>query len=203
MGASVFACKRGGTIVTCAATSGYMIEYDNRHLWMKLKTIKGSHFANYREAWEANRLICEGKILPPLSAVYTLDEVGEAAYQVHHNLHEGKIGVLCLAPEEGLGIDDPDAAPAGGRGPHHTVPEARGMSDSMLTEIDHVAIAVFDLEAAVVLVRRGVRGHGGPPGGGRVRRGGRSAAGGGRLLRPAAHPGPGRFDRGQVSRQQR
>jgi crotonyl-CoA reductase len=108
MGASVFVCKRGGVIMTCAATSGYMIEYDNRHLWMKLKTIKGSHFANYREAWEANRLISQGKIIPPLSAVYPLDEVGEAAYQVHHNLHEGKIGVLCLAPEEGLGIDDPD-----------------------------------------------------------------------------------------------
>src|SRR5580704_4922098 len=108
MGASVFICKRGGTIVTCAATSGYMIEYDNRHLWMKLKTIKGSHFANYREAWDANQLICEGKVVPPLSAVYPLSEVGEAAYQVHHNLHEGKIAVLCLAPEEGLGIDDPE-----------------------------------------------------------------------------------------------
>jgi crotonyl-CoA reductase len=108
MGASVFACKRAGTIVTCAATSGYMIEYDNRHLWMKLKTIKGSHFANYREAWDANRLICEGKVLPPLSAVYPLEQVGEAANQVHHNLHEGKIGVLCVAPEEGLGIDDPE-----------------------------------------------------------------------------------------------
>jgi crotonyl-CoA reductase len=107
MGASVFACKRAGTIVTCAATSGYMIEYDNRHLWMKLKTIKGSHFANYREAWDANRLVCEGKIVPPLSAVYPLTEVGEAAYQVHRNLHEGKIGVRCLAPAEGLGIDDP------------------------------------------------------------------------------------------------
>jgi len=107
MGASVFVCKRGGTVVTCAATSGYMIEYDNRHLWMKLKTIKGSHFANYREAWDANQLVCEGKVLPPLSAVYALDEVGEAAYQVHHNLHEGKIGVLCLAPEEGLGVEDP------------------------------------------------------------------------------------------------
>ena len=34
--------------------------------------------------------------------------MGEAAYQVHHNLHEGKIGVLCLAPQEGLGIDDPE-----------------------------------------------------------------------------------------------
>jgi crotonyl-CoA reductase len=26
---------------------------------------------------------------------------------VHHNLHEGKIGVRCLAPADGLGIDDP------------------------------------------------------------------------------------------------
>jgi crotonyl-CoA reductase len=108
MGASVFACKRAGTIVTCAATSGYMIEYDNRHLWMRLKTIKGSHFANYREAWDANRLVAEGRIVPPLSAVFPLEEVGEAAAQVHGNRHEGKIGVLCLAPEEGLGIDDPE-----------------------------------------------------------------------------------------------
>ena len=108
MGASVFVCKRAGTIVTCAATSGYMIEYDNRHLWMKLKTIKGSHFANYREAWDANRQVCEGKIVPPLSAVFDLADVGEAAYEVQHNRHEGKIGVLCLAPSEGFGIDDPE-----------------------------------------------------------------------------------------------
>jgi crotonyl-CoA reductase len=108
MGASVFVCARGGTIVTCAATSGFMIEYDNRHLWMKLKSIKSSHFANYREAWDANKLISQGRIQPVLSAVHRLDDVGEAAYQVHHNLHEGKIGVLCLAPEEGLGIDDPE-----------------------------------------------------------------------------------------------
>jgi crotonyl-CoA reductase len=108
MGASVFVCARGGTVVTCAATSGYMIEYDNRHLWMKLKSIKSSHFANYREAWEANRLIARGRIQPILSAVHPLTEVGEAATAVHRNAHEGKIGVLCLAPDEGLGIDDPE-----------------------------------------------------------------------------------------------
>src|SRR3954469_24390895 len=107
MGASVFVAARGGKIVTCAATSGYMIEYDNRHLWMKLKDIISSHFANYREAWDANRLICEGKVQPILSAVHPLEDVGEATYSVHKNLHEGKIGVLCLAPEEGAGIDDP------------------------------------------------------------------------------------------------
>ncbi len=106
-GASVFVTARGGRIVTCAATSGYMIEYDNRPLWMKLKRIVSSHFANYKEAWAANQLICEGKIQPMLSKVFTLEETGEAAYQVHHNMHEGKLGILCLAPEEGLGIDDP------------------------------------------------------------------------------------------------
>ncbi|MDH3680874.1 MAG: crotonyl-CoA carboxylase/reductase [Acidimicrobiia bacterium] len=108
MGASVFAAKRGGIIVTCAATSGYMIEYDNRHLWMKLKQIVSSHFANYGEAWLMNRLIDRGAIHPTLSDTYTLDNVGEATYQVYNNRHEGKLGVLCLAPEQGLGVTDPE-----------------------------------------------------------------------------------------------
>jgi len=108
MGASVFIAKKGGKIVTCAATSGYMIEYDNRHLWMKLKSIISSHFANYQEAWNMNRLIDQGAIQPVLSEVFTLDQVGEAALKTHRNQGEGKLGVLCLAPEAGLGIADPD-----------------------------------------------------------------------------------------------
>ena len=63
-GASVYVARRGGTIVTCASTSGFMHEYDNRYLWMNLKRIIGSHFANYREAWEANRLIAKGMVHP-------------------------------------------------------------------------------------------------------------------------------------------
>jgi crotonyl-CoA reductase len=106
-GASVYVAKRGGKIVTCASTSGYMHEYDNRFLWMNLKRIIGSHFANYREAWEANRLIVKGQIHPTLSKTYPLAEVGQAANDVHRNLHQGKVGVLCLAPTEGLGVTDP------------------------------------------------------------------------------------------------
>jgi len=105
-GASVFAAARGGKILTCAATSGYMIEYDNRHLWMKLKSIVSSHFANYKEAWAANQLVAEGRIQPMLSRTYELDQVGDAALAVHKNQIEGKAGVLCLAPDKGLGIDD-------------------------------------------------------------------------------------------------
>jgi crotonyl-CoA reductase len=105
-GASVYVARRGGTIVTCASTSGFMHEYDNRYLWMNLKRIIGSHFANYREAWEANRLVQKGRIHPTLSRSYPLAEAGQAAFDVHRNLHQGKVGVLCLAPEEGLGVRD-------------------------------------------------------------------------------------------------
>jgi crotonyl-CoA reductase len=107
-GASVYVARKGGTIVTCASTSGFLHEYDNRYLWMNLKRIVGSHFANYREAWEANRLIQRGRIHPTLSRTYPLAETGQAAYDVHLNRHQGKIGVLALAPEPGLGVRDPD-----------------------------------------------------------------------------------------------
>lgn len=106
-GASMYVVKRGGTVVTCAATSGFMMEFDNRHFWMRLKRLVGSHFANYKEAWEANRLISKGMIHPVMSQVFPLEQTGEAAYQVHHNVHEGKIAVLALAPQEGLGVTDP------------------------------------------------------------------------------------------------
>jgi crotonyl-CoA reductase len=105
---SVFVVKKGGKVVTCASTSGYMHTYDNRYLWMNLKSIIGSHFANYKEAWEANRLASLGKIHPILSKTYSLEDAGEAAYQVHQNLHKGKLGILVLAPEEGLGVTDPE-----------------------------------------------------------------------------------------------
>jgi crotonyl-CoA reductase len=105
-GASVYAARKGGTIVTCASTSGYMHQYDNRYLWMNLKRIIGSHFANYRESWEANRLIAKGLIHPTLSKTYSLEETGQAALDVHRNAHQGKVGVLALAPEEGLGVRD-------------------------------------------------------------------------------------------------
>ncbi len=107
-GASVFVTKRGGTVVTCASTSGYQHQYDNRYLWMHLKRIVGSHFANYREAWEANRLIALGKIHPTVSKTYSLEQTGQAACEVHRNAHQGKVGVRCLAPTDGLGVRDPE-----------------------------------------------------------------------------------------------
>lgn len=105
-GISVFVARRGGIVVTCGSSTGYAHEYDNRYLWMKLKRIIGSHVANLQEQWETNRLIDMGFVVPMLSAVYSLEDAGEAARLVQENRHIGKVGVRCLAPEEGLGVTD-------------------------------------------------------------------------------------------------
>jgi crotonyl-CoA reductase len=106
-GASVFVARRGGSIVTCGSSTGYAHEYDNRYLWMRLKRIIGSHGANYQESVESNRLLELGLVVPTLSRLYPFDQVGQATRAVQVNEHEGKVGVLCMAPREGMGIEDP------------------------------------------------------------------------------------------------
>ncbi len=106
--ASVFIARGYGSVVTCGSSTGFMHEYDNRHLWMKMKRIIGSHGLTWAEAWDANRIIAQGRVVPPLSRVYPLDQVAEATRHVQLNDHVGKVGVLCLAEREGLGIEDPE-----------------------------------------------------------------------------------------------
>jgi crotonyl-CoA reductase len=106
-GISVFVVRKGGVVVTCGSSTGFQHQYDNRYLWMNLKRIIGSHVANLQEQYECNRLVQLGKLMPTLSTVYPLSEVGEATRLVQTNQHFGKIGVLCLAPHTGLGITDP------------------------------------------------------------------------------------------------
>ncbi|MCP2168524.1 crotonyl-CoA carboxylase/reductase [Goodfellowiella coeruleoviolacea] len=107
-GISMFVVRRGGVVVTCGSSTGYQHQYDNRYLWMKLKRLIGSHAANLQEQWESNRLIDMGRIMPMLSCAYPLEDIGEAGRLVQTNAHTGKVGVLCLAPERGLGVTDPD-----------------------------------------------------------------------------------------------
>ena len=106
-GASVYVARRGGTIVTCASTCGFLHEYDNRYLWMNLKRIIGSHFANYREAWEANRLIDRGP--DPPDAVADLpagrDRAGRLRRPPQPAPGQGRRAVPGRG--EGLGVTDP------------------------------------------------------------------------------------------------
>jgi crotonyl-CoA carboxylase/reductase len=100
---SVFVCKTFGKIVICGATSGFSLDFDVRHLWMRQKTIIGSHFANAYECQRANQLIIEGKIKPVLSRVFPFSECPEPHQMMKENAHVGKMVVLVGAPGEGEG----------------------------------------------------------------------------------------------------
>ncbi|WP_329237538.1 crotonyl-CoA carboxylase/reductase [Actinoallomurus sp. NBC_01490] len=105
-GISVIVAARGGTVVTCGSSTGYEHTFDNRYFWMNLKRVIGSHGMNLHEAAQLLRLYRQGRLSSVLSAVYPLAETGEAARLVQQNRHVGKVGVLCAAPEEGLGVTD-------------------------------------------------------------------------------------------------
>jgi crotonyl-CoA carboxylase/reductase len=100
---SVFVCRTFGTVVICGATSGFQLDFDVRHLWMRQKTIMGSHFANAYECDRANRLIAEGKITPVLSRVFPWSECPVPHQMMKENQHVGKMVVLVGAEREGEG----------------------------------------------------------------------------------------------------
>ena len=91
---SVFVCRTFGKIVTCGATSGFSLTFDVRYLWMRQKTIIGSHFANAYQAYRANQLIDQRKILPVLSRTFPFEECPEPHQMMRENAHLGKMVVL-------------------------------------------------------------------------------------------------------------
>jgi crotonyl-CoA carboxylase/reductase len=101
---STFVTARGGMVVFCAATSGVYLSFDARYVWMHQKRIQGSHFAHMKQASEANRLVCEGKIDPCLSETFAWDDLPTAHERMHRNVHApGNMAVRvgCSMPERG------------------------------------------------------------------------------------------------------
>jgi crotonyl-CoA carboxylase/reductase len=100
---SVFCVRPFGKVVICAGTTGYNLDFDVRHLWMRQKQIIGSHFANAYECTKANQLIEQGRIRPVLWRTLGFDGVPEAHQLMLENKHLGKIAILVGATEEGQG----------------------------------------------------------------------------------------------------
>jgi crotonyl-CoA carboxylase/reductase len=100
---SVFTVKPFGKVVICAGTTGYNLDFDVRHLWMRQKQIIGSHFANAYESMKANELIEQGRIRPVLWRTLGFEGVPEAHQLMKDNKHLGKIAILVGATEEGQG----------------------------------------------------------------------------------------------------
>ncbi len=100
---SCFVVKRGGMVVFCAGTTGYNLTFDARFVWMRQKRIQGSHFANLKQASQANNLVIERRIDPCMSEVFSWKDIPKAHMKMLNNEHRpGNMAVLVSAPEPGL-----------------------------------------------------------------------------------------------------
>ncbi|MCC7167958.1 MAG: crotonyl-CoA carboxylase/reductase [Rhodospirillales bacterium] len=99
---SCFVVKRGGMVVFCAGTTGYNLTFDARFVWMRQKRIQGSHFANLKEASQANQLVIERRIDPCMSEVFAWNDIPRAHTKMWKNQHKpGNMAVLVQAKRPG------------------------------------------------------------------------------------------------------
>ena len=112
---STLVVKRGGMVVICAGTSGYNLTMDARYVWMHQKRIQGSHFANLKQASQANRLMIERRLDPCMSEVFSWQQIPDAHMKMMRNEHKpGNMAVMVSSPRPGLRtVEDVRAAGPG------------------------------------------------------------------------------------------
>ena len=93
MALSIYLLRRGGRVVTCAATSGFSANIDIRYIWMEMKKIIGSHFCNLQEAIEANELISNNIIKHEPSKIIEFKSIPEYLDKIDKRSSLGKIAV--------------------------------------------------------------------------------------------------------------
>ncbi len=100
---SCFVVKRGGMVAFCAGTTGYNLTFDARFVWMRQKRIQGSHFANLKQAAQANRLVVDRRVDPCMSEVFSWHDIPRAHAKMHANQHlPGNMAVLVQAKRPGM-----------------------------------------------------------------------------------------------------
>ncbi|NKX71868.1 crotonyl-CoA carboxylase/reductase, partial [Rhodobacteraceae bacterium R_SAG1] len=83
--------------------TGYNLTFDVRYMWMHQKRLQGSHFAHLKQAAAANKLMCERRLDPCMSEVFTWKDLPEAHMKMLRNEHlPGNMSVLVQAPKTGL-----------------------------------------------------------------------------------------------------
>lgn len=90
---SIFMLRRGGRLVTCAATTGYEALIDIRFVWMEMKRIIGSHFCTSSEASEALKMISDGKIKHNCETSIHFNDIPSGLDMLYLRKSKGKIVV--------------------------------------------------------------------------------------------------------------
>ena len=74
-----------------------------RFVWMRQQRIQGSHFANLKQAAQANQLMVERRLDPCMSEVFSWADIPRAHTKMLRNLHKpGNMAVLVQSKHPGL-----------------------------------------------------------------------------------------------------
>ena len=107
--ASIRACRKGGRIVTCGATSGPRIPVDVRRLFWQQLTIYGSTMGDGSEFTAMLEAVERGHLRPPVDRVFPLSEGRAALERLQRAEQFGKI-VLDVSSDNIGSSSSPGAA---------------------------------------------------------------------------------------------
>ena len=91
---SLKALARGGRIVTCGATTGNLVSFDLRHLFMKQQSILGSTMASISTFNEVVDKIVKQKYKPYIDEVFSFNDIKKAHKHMEDRKQFGKI-IVC------------------------------------------------------------------------------------------------------------
>jgi alcohol dehydrogenase len=91
---SVRAVRRGGRLVTCGASTGFLAQTDLRYVWTRELSILGSDGWSRDALTELARQVRDGELNPVIHGVYPLSRVREAMAELEDRRAVGKVVVV-------------------------------------------------------------------------------------------------------------
>ncbi|HXW45171.1 MAG TPA: zinc-binding dehydrogenase [Streptosporangiaceae bacterium] len=91
---SVRAVRRGGRLVTCGASTGFLAQTDLRYVWTRELSILGSDGWSREDLLELVADVRDGRLAPVIHRVYPLSRVREAIADVEERRAVGKVVVV-------------------------------------------------------------------------------------------------------------
>lgn len=88
---SIRSLKKGGTLVTCGATTGYLVNLDLRFLFSKQYNILGSTMGSKSALQAVTDLMEEGEFSPVINQMFPAEDVVEAHRYMESGGHIGKV----------------------------------------------------------------------------------------------------------------
>lgn len=91
---SIRALRRGGRLVTCGASTGFLAETDLRYVWTRELSILGSDGWSREDLTELARQVRTGQLTPVIHGVYPLSRIREAVAELEDRRAIGKVVVV-------------------------------------------------------------------------------------------------------------